>query len=103
MISENNPKSLSIPLSSLQHFSRMEGNCVYILDKKSSGSSIWALFLASFKIDLRDNAYENLANLTRESSRGVNICFELRTLASKILEPLSLARPHLKVYFLRII
>ena len=28
MISENNPESLFVPLSHLQHFSRMEENCV---------------------------------------------------------------------------
>lgn len=108
MISENNPESMSVPLSALQHFSRMEENCVCILDANAASLLFRLTFLASLKIDLREHAAEILANLARASSRGVKIHRELRTLASEenintIIESLSLARPSLKVHLLQIL
>ena len=36
MISENNPESMSVPLSALQKFSKMEENCVCTLDANAA-------------------------------------------------------------------
>lgn len=108
MISENNPESMSVPLSALQNFSKMEENCVCILDANTASLLFRLMFLATLKIDLREHAAEILANLARASSRGVKIHRELRTLASEenintILESLSLVRPSLKVHLLHIL
>ncbi|GLJ44292.1 hypothetical protein SUGI_0926970 [Cryptomeria japonica] len=83
MISEDNPESMLVSLSALKNLSRMAENCVCILDANVASRLFTLMFMASIRIDLREQAAEILANLARASSKGKKIHQKLKTLASE--------------------